>query len=228
MKRLVTAIIPSVITILAVGFTLLTYLVPALAGLRSVLVELAVIVAAFAMLIGVVNVLHVHGTNILRRRGWFYSLVLLLSFVGVLLVALFDLVLSLNRASGAALAQQATSGAAMTLVYQYILIPIQASLTALLPFFLAFAAYRTLRIRRTVGSTLGAVVFLVTAMVVLLGQLPLSDLPPLVGNGLRTAREAIIGVWAMAGMRGILLGVALGILATALRVLIGADRPSSD
>jgi hypothetical protein len=32
----------------------------------------------------------------------------------------------------------------------------------------------------------------------------------------------------MAGMRGILLGVALGIIATALRVLIGADRPSSD
>ena len=228
MKRLVTAIIPSVITILAIGFTLLTYLVPALTGLRSVLVELAVIVAAFAMLIGVVNVLHVHGTNILRRRGWFYSLVLLLSFVGVLLVALFDLVMSLNRVSGAALAQQATSGAAMTLVYQYILIPIQASLTALLPFFLAFAAYRTLRIRRTVGSTLGAVVFLITAMVVLLGQVPLLNLPPLVDNGLRIARDSVIRVWAMAGMRGILLGVALGILATALRVLIGADRPSSD
>jgi len=228
MKRFVTAIIPSAIIMLVGWVTLLTYLWPALAAARALLVELAVIVAAFAMLIGVVNVLHVHGTNILRRRGWFYSLVLLLSFVGVLLVALFDLVMSLNRVSGAALAQQATSGAAMTLVYQYILIPIQASLTALLPFFLAFAAYRTLRIRRTVGSTLGAVVFLITAMMVLLGQLPLLNLPPLVGNGLRTAREAIIGVWAMAGMRGILLGVALGILATALRVLIGADRPSSD
>jgi len=108
------------------------------------------------------------------------------------------------------------------------LIPIQASLTALLPFFLAFAAYRTLRIRRTVGSTLGAVVFLITAMVVLLGQVPLLNLPPLVDNGLRIARDSVIRVWAMAGMRGILLGVALGILATALRVLIGADRPSSD
>jgi len=228
MKRLVTAIIPSVITIFFLGLTLLTYLVPTLAVVRSVLVELAVIVAAFAMLVGVVNVLYVHGTNIIRRRGWFYSLVLLLSFVGVLLVALFDLVLSLNRVSGTALAQQATSGTAMTLVYQYILIPIKASLTALLPFFLAFAAYRTLRTRRTVGSTLGALVFLITAMVVLLGQLPLSDLPLLVSSGLGTAREAIIGVWAMAGMRGILLGVALGIIATALRVLIGADRPSSD
>jgi len=228
MKRFVAAVIPSAITIFFLAVTLLTYIVPGLSDFRARLVELAVIVAASAMLLGVVNLLHVHGTNILRRRGWFYSLVLLLSFVGVLLVALFDLVLSLNRVPAATLAQQATSGTAMTLVYQYILIPIQASLTALLPFFLAFAAFRTLRMRRTVGSTLGAVVFLVTAMVVLLGQLPLSNLPPLVSDNLRAARDAIIGVWAMAGMRGILLGVALGIVATALRVLVLADRPSSD
>jgi len=228
MKRFVPAVIPSVITIFFLAVTLLTYLVPGLSNFRARLVELAVIVAAFAMLLGVVNLLHVHGTNILRRRGWFYSLVLLLSFVGVLLVALFDLVLSLNRVPAATLAQQAASGAAMTLVYQYILIPIQASLTALLPFFLAFAAYRALRMRRTIGSTLSALVFLITAVVVLLGQLPLSNLPPLVGKGLGTARDAVIGVLAMAGMRGILLGVALGIVATALRVLVLADRPSSD
>ena len=228
MKRFVLAVIPSVITIFFLAVTLLTYLVPGLSNFRARLVELAVIVAAFAMLLGVVNLLHVHGTNILRRRGWFYSLVLLLSFVGVLLVALFDLVLSLNRVPAATLAQQAASGAAMTLVYQYILIPIQASLTALLPFFLAFAAYRALRMRRTIGSTLSALVFLITAVVVLLGQLPLSNLPPLVGKGLGTARDAVIGVLAMAGMRGILLGVALGIVATALRVLVLADRPSSD
>jgi hypothetical protein len=227
-KRFVPAVIPSVITIFFLAVTLLTYLVPGLSNFRARLVELAVIVAAFAMLLGVVNLLHVHGTNILRRRGWFYSLVLLLSFVGVLLVALFDLVLSLNRVPAATLAQQAASGAAMTLVYQYILIPIQASLTALLPFFLAFAAYRALRMRRTIGSTLSALVFLITAVVVLLGQLPLSNLPPLVGKGLGTARDAVIGVLAMAGMRGILLGVALGIVATALRVLVLADRPSSD
>ncbi len=228
MKRFIPAVIPSAITFLVLLVTLLTYIVPGLSDFRARLVELAVIVAAFAMLLGVVNLLHVHGTNILRRRGWFYSLVLLLSFVGVLLVALFDLVLSLNRIPAATLAQQAASGAAMTLVYPYILIPIQASLTALLPFFLAFAAYRALRMRRTIGSTLSALVFLITAVIVLLGQLPLSNLPPLVGKGLGTARDAVIGVLAMAGMRGILLGVALGIVATALRVLVLADRPSSD
>ena len=227
MKRFVTAIIPPAIIMLVGWATLLTYLWPALAGARALLVELAVIVAAFAMLPGVINVVHVHWTNIIRGHGWFYSLVLLFTFVIVLLLSGLDVALSANRVTGEALAQQAMSGVVMTRVYEYVLIPIQASLTALLPFFLAFAAYRTLRIRRTVGSTLGAVVFLVTAMVVLLGQAPLFHLPEL-DSGLIAAREWIMRVPAMAGMRGILLGVALGILATALRVLIGADRPSSD
>ena len=227
MKRIITAIIPSAITILAILATLPTYLVPALAGLRAMLVELAVIVAAFAMLPGVINVMHVHGTNIIRGRGRFYSLVLLFTFVIVLLLSGLDVALSANQVTGEALAQQAMSGVVMTRVYEYVLIPIQASLTALLPFFLAFAAYRTLRIRRTVGSTLSAVVFLGTAIVVLLGQAPLFRLSGL-DVGLVTAREWIVRVPAMAGMRGILLGVALGIVATALRVIIGADRPSSD
>ena len=91
-----------------------------------------------------------------------------------------------------------------------------------MPFLLAFAAYRTFRLRSTSGKA-GALVFLVTAIVVLIGQVPLFDLP-----FLRETREWILRVWAMAGMRGILLGVALGITATALRVLIGADRPTSD
>ena len=227
MKRFITAIIPSAITILAILATLPTYLVPALAWLRALLVELAVIVAAFAILPGVVNVLHVHGTNIIRGRGRFYSLVLLFTFVIVLLLSGLDVALSANRVTGEALAQQAMSGVVMTRVYEYVLIPIQASLTALLPFFLAFAAYRTLRMRRTIGSMLGAVVFLGTAIVVLLGQAPLFRLSGL-DVGLVTAREWIVRVPVMAGMRGILLGVALGIIATALRVFIGADRPSSD
>jgi len=32
-------------------------------------------------------------------------------------------------------------------------------------------------------------------------------------------------VWAIAGMRGLLLGVGLGTLAAGLRVLSGVDRP---
>jgi len=228
----VKRILPATITISALVITLLTYFdrvflaLPVsfdwaiyLPNLRFLLVKLAVIVASFGLLLGLGNLLSVHLNNIFRRRpGWLYSFTLLAGMVGALLAIVGDWLF----APGQGLAQQGP-GEWMMRLYRYILVPIQASLTALLPFFLAFAAYRTLRMHRTPGAVLGAVAFMATAIVVLLGQVPLTFLP-----GLDSVRDWIVRVPAMAGMRGIVLGVALGITATALRVLIGADRPSSD
>jgi hypothetical protein len=38
-------------------------------------------------------------------------------------------------------------------------------------------------------------------------------------------KDWILNVPTLAGVRGILLGVALGTIATGLRILLGADRP---
>ena len=215
MKR----IVPAVIT-MTVGWTvLLTYFWPPLAGWRYLLLELAVIVAASAMILGFLNVISFHARQFLRQRqGSFHSFVLLVSIVLVLLVPFADVALG----GGRDLARQSVSGVLMTRVYEFILIPIQASLAALLPFFLGYAAYRTLRMRSARGA-LGAAVFIVTATLVLVGQVPLWN-----QAWLSAPRDWIVRVPATAGMRGILLGVALGVTATAVRVLIGADRPSSD
>jgi len=217
----VKRIVPLIITMVFGLLTLVTYFWPLVAPARYVLVELAVIVAAFAAILGFFNVVHVHGTRIFRQRsGWFYSFVLLASLGIVLVIGAWEGFRAMVLGQDAA--RQGVSGGGMVWVYQYVLIPVQASLSALLPFLLAFAGYRTLRMRSAAG-TLGGTLFLVTAIIVLLGQVPLFNLTPL-----RDVREWIMRVPAMAGMRGILLGVGLGITATALRVLIGADRPSSD
>jgi hypothetical protein len=81
------------------------------------------------------------------------------------------------------------------------------------------AALRLLRARRR----LGAVIFLVIVVVILLGSTPLTGLGWLAG-----VREWIINVPGMAGMRGLLLGVVLGTVITALRVLMGSERPYSE
>jgi len=220
--------LPLLVTMIVGWVTLLTYFLPGLDTVRYPFIEVAMIVVAFSMLLGFVNIFYVHATRIVRRRpGAFYSLVLLVSLVLVAAVSFAEGLirggLSLFSPSVAQdVVQAGVAGGWMTAVYQYILIPIQSSLAALLPFLLAFAAYRTLRMRSTSGKAAGAV-FLITAIVVLLGQVPLFNLPLVAG-----LREWIIRVWAMGGVRGILLGVALGITATALRVLIGADRPTSE
>jgi len=228
MNRIITTALTMVVGIVTLLTYLMSGLVPGLTNLRYVLVEWAIVVAAFAMFLGFVNVFHVHATRIVRRRSdAFFSFVTLVSLVVVVTVSIGEGVsqagLSLFDPNlTTAIAQKGIAGDLVTRLFEYVLVPIQSSLAALLPFLLAFAAYRTFRLRSASGKA-GALVFLITAIIVLIGQVPLFNLP-----FLRETREWIMRVWAMAGMRGILLGVALGTTATALRVLIGADRPTSD
>jgi len=228
--------IPMILTMIVGVLTLLSYLLlgvfPWLSFVRSVFVQLAIIVAAVAMFLGSVNVLSVHLTQVFRRRpGGFYSFVLVASFIAVLVVSAIAGGAELTRQlaagkliqEGNRVVQEGVANPVMIGIYEYALIPIQSSLAALLPFLLAFAAYRTLRMRTAFGKA-GAVAFLLSAILVLLGQAAMVFNWPVLGG----LREWILRVGAMAGMRGILLGVALGITATALRVLIGAERPTSD
>jgi hypothetical protein len=62
----------------------------------------------------------------------------------------------------------------------------------------------------------------VTAVVVLLGQVPLGRY---LGDFLPRIKDWILNVPGTAGMRGIIIGVALGTIATGVRVLMGFDRP---
>jgi hypothetical protein len=174
-----------------------------LIAIRIVFLQWAVILAGFALIVGVINLAGVHWNKLRKQQpGAVYSLVVLLALVVTLGIVAF---------SGPA-------GSWSLWLYNYVQVPIETSLLAVLAVFLAFAAAR-LFARRMTTMTL---VFLVTALLVMLGMvsLPLIDLPILV-----EMRVWISQVVAAAGVRGILLGVGLGIVATGLRVLIGADRP---
>jgi hypothetical protein len=174
---------------------------------RDVLVEWAVIVAGFALLLGLFNVLRVHGGRIgRRRRGWPYSLVLLLA----MMVAWIPPVLSPDNPMQKMLDRA---------VFDYVISPLGASLAALVVFTLALAAFRLLRVRRSVG----AVFFLLVVALALLGSAPFTGL-----EWLADIRDWLINVPGMAGMRGLLLGVALGTVITALRVFVTSERPHSE
>jgi len=181
--------------------------------LRDVLVEWAVIVAAFAFLLGMVNILRVHVRRLFQRgSGRVYSLVLLFAMVVALVLTLIPPLLPAN-----AVTQNLPD--LDQAMFDYLISPLGASLAALVVFTLVLAALRLLRARRR----LGAVIFLVIVVVILLGSTPLAGLEWLAG-----VREWIINVPGMAGMRGLLLGVVLGTVITALRVHMGSERPYSE
>jgi hypothetical protein len=95
-------------------------------------------------------------------------------------------------------------------------------------FFLVLAGYRLLR-RRLSVVTVTFVIVAVVSLVVLTPWPP--EIPnPVVGVGseggtLRDLLRALTLVPALAGARGLLLGIALGVVATGLRVLLALDRP---
>ncbi len=169
------------------------------------LISWAAIVAAFAVLLGLFNVASVHIRRVLRHEGngW-SSAVILVSAVLVFIVAL--------PSGGASQA----SGWVLRYLYQ----PLEASFLALLVFFIAAAAYRALRART--GESL---LLVVAALVVLIGSVPASNL---ISPALAGLKEWVLNVPAVAGVRGILIGVALGVLATGVRLLSGIDRPYSE
>lgn len=206
MGRLIKQWFPVLIATVTGLVVLAGYLIPSpsLIFYRDRLVEWAVIVAAFAFILGLFNILRVHGERAIRlRQGWPYSLVLLLAA----LVAWVPPVL------------YGPSGTLTQQMLDYVISPLGASLAALLVFTLALAAFRLLRARRSVE----VVLFILIVAVVLLGNAPFIGL-----EWLADVRDWIINVPGMAGVRGLLLGVALGTVITALRVFVAIDRPHSE
>ncbi len=198
--------VSAIIAILAGVLALLGYFLPIepLATLRSLLVQWTVILAAFGLLVGVINLAKTHWARVKDRQpGGFYSLVLLLSLALTFAVGLYA----------------GPTGRASMWIFNHIQAPVESSLAALLVVILAYACIRLLYRRPTTFS----IIFVVTVLTVLAGTAPLilSEVVP----QLSWIRALIVQIPAMAGARGILLGVALGTLAVGLRILMGVDRP---
>ena len=195
-------------TAIAIGVgivVLLGYFLPndTLAGLRVALLEWAIIIAAFALLVGVVNLVYVHWRKTAAAQtNSVYSLVLLISLgLTIVVVGWFG-----------------PAHEYSLWIFNYVQVPIETSLMALLAVILAYASARLLR--RRLNSV--SVIFVVTVLIILVTATPIMgiDIP-----GLSEFRNWVVNVPSVAGTRGVLLGVALGIIATGLRILIGSDLP---
>lgn len=180
---------------------------PLLADLRATFLFWTVVLASFLLLVGALNLLRTHWRKLKGPQpAGIYSLVLLLSFFATL-IALSIEQLGLFGASGWSL---------WTMLY--VVNPVESSLMAVLAVVLIYSLARLLQRRLNTFS----LVFLATTVFVLIGS---ATFPDLEIPALRATRDWLVQVPAVAGGRGILLGVGLGAVAAGLRVLMGADRP---
>jgi len=181
--------------------------IPILVNLRITILNWVILLAAVALFVGLFNLLAVHAGKIRnKQKGGIYSLVLIFSLLTTLILGLW----------------LRPDHALMALIFNAIQLPVETSLMAMLVVTLTYASIRLLRRRNNLIS----IIFLVTALLILLGTAPLPFVGyvPILSD---LIRPFIAQVLAAAGARGILIGVALGSLTTGLRVLFGADRPYS-
>jgi hypothetical protein len=185
-----------------------------LSQLSTILIQLVTVVGAFALILGVLNLLTVHLNKFSSSaRGGLYSFVTLMTALLVVVIHLADRAGVLK-----ALEPGRTPGdsplVSLTLM-DTLQVTLEAALAGLLAFFLVYAAYRLLRQRLTGWNVL----FLVALIAVLIGYIPVANL-----DGLRIVRDWLLRVPVSAGTRGILIGVALGTIITGVRLLLGQDR----
>ncbi|MEO0225780.1 MAG: hypothetical protein ABIL05_02385, partial [candidate division WOR-3 bacterium] len=100
--------------------------------------------------------------------------------------------------------------------YINIIVPLQATMFALLAFFIASAAYRAFR-----AKTLEATLLLIAAAIVMLGRIPIGKM---IMKEIPVVSDWILNVPQLAAKRGIQIGVYLGGIAMSLRIILGIER----
>lgn len=175
---------------------------PTVTAMRTELDQWFLVVQAFIVCIGAINVTILHGRKItMKREGWIYSVVCLAGVYGMILFGL---------------TQKSLGDTGFNWVYNTTIDPMTTAMFGLLMFYIGSAAYRSFRVR-----TKEATVLLLSAVIVMLGRVPIGavispEIPKL---------QTWIMTWPnTAGMRAIGLGAAFGAIATAFRVLIGIER----
>ncbi len=195
---------------LATTIVLLCFILIALdrAGLFSTLHPLVVILyswfillSAFGILLGLLNLLYLHMQRIAGGQPeWGFSLLLVAT-------GLTTLVAGLLQASG-------VTNPIVEWIFDALLAPGAATLYALVIFFMAAAAYRYLRLTAPGGAWM-----LAGALLMLIMQMPASAnfLPPFLKDSMNWLLQAPV----MATFRGALLGSALALLLVGVRHLLG-------
>ena len=178
------------------------------------------IVAAFAIWLGALNLFKISIIKVARKRkDWFYAILIIVFFLLTAAVGFYEGYRGLFASPTFSFRDP---GTAFDWIYQYIYTPLSATMFALLAFFVASASYRAFRARN-----LDATLLLLAAFFVMLGRVPVGDiLTSWVPREYQLSQWAnwIMNVPNTAGQRAVMIGIALGLVSTSLRIILGLER----
>jgi hypothetical protein len=212
---------------------------------QPVVANMSNIIAGFLIGLGIYSLLRIHLRKLFKmQKDWFFSLVLVLSLLGMTIFGYMDWA-QRQSATGGAIPFVPGPGWGFTqyardLFFDGLLQQMDAAMFSLVAFYIMSAAYRAFRAR-----SIEATILLVTALIVLLSFMGLIQLGwdnGLIGNAvgkkadgslnesfLLNFRLADIYTWIRntiqtPAIRGIDFGVGIGLLAMGLRIWLSLER----
>ncbi len=224
MKRTV----PLLITAFGGFVLIISYFIPATQGWGETVAIWFDVLASIAFILGGANLLKIHLKKVSDwQSGWGFSAVTISAFIITLYVGLTKMGVnpSTNFPDYAWSGSYREMGAPFWWLYEYAFKPLTATMFAMLAFYVASAAFRAFR-----AKNIEAILLLGTAFIILLGRtfagVFLTSWLPESLSGLRIENltVTIMQVFNTAGNRAIMIGIALGIASTSLKVLLGVDR----
>lgn len=224
MKRTIPFIIASI-----TGFVLvISYFIPYTESWGETSMIWFDILAAIAFVLGGANLLQMNLQKISDQRpGWGYAAVTIIAFLVTLVVGMAKVGVHPSeqfyefRWSG----DYIQEGSALWWIYNYVFGPLASTMFGLLAFFIASAAFRAFRAKNAEATILLCVAFIVLLGRTYAGVVLTSWVPEQYAYlRLENLTEMIMNVFNLAGNRAIMIGIALGVVSTSLKVLLGVDR----
>ncbi len=219
----------------AVGLLMiLDFFVPALRTYSEMAQNWYLAVIAFALLIGLFSLVRTNYFKIrLKQPDWGYSIVLLFGLIAMASMGFFGHLIGPTieyfQTGTFTLPENIngiSEGTPFNWMFNNVMFPMSSTMFSLLAFFVASASYRAFRARNFEATLL-----LVAAVIVMLGQVPIGTFwfPENVPTWLTylrfdTWKDWIMDIGNTAGQRAIMIGAALGVVSTSLRILLGIER----
>ncbi len=215
--KLIKKQIPLVIVFLTGLLMLISYFVPHKMSVDYIetMNKWQNIVFAFAFLLGLISLFFSHYNKIKRKAdGWGYSIFVFIGFLAMVIPAYLS---DGRQMTDAGLTSLGWS-------FKYIYNALSGTMFAVLAFYIVSTAYRSFRIK-----SMQAFVLFVAAFILILGKVPLGQIIwdsalGWTGQGAADVIEWIMQVPAVAGKRGIMIGIAVGIIVTSFKIIFGIEK----
>jgi hypothetical protein len=157
------------------------------------------VVFGITLILGVISLFTYHWKKIERRaEGWGYSVI---TVAGLIFMIAAALIFTPERGP-------------YPWMFDNVQAPMQATMFALLAFYVASASYRAFRARN-----FHAALLLTAGVIVMIGRVSLGEL-----LGVDQVSTWILDFPNTAAKRGVMIGVGLGMTATAIKIITGIER----